>query len=58
MRFAILEMKLTLAKVLSKFDVVASKNTLEKLIFTEGTVRRPENGIKIMIQKRDNILNF
>jgi hypothetical protein len=52
MRFALLEIKLTLVKVLRKFNVCPSRNTPEKLRFTEGSVRRPMNGVHVLFEKR------
>ena len=52
MRFAILEIKLTLVKVLRKFNVYPSKSTPGKLRFAEGSVRRPMDGVKLLFKKR------
>lgn len=52
MRFALLEMKLILAKILLKYDVRATANTCSSLSYTEGTVRRPKNKIIIKLEKR------
>ena len=54
MRFAMVEIKMTLAKVLSKYDVLPTVNTPEKLTFAEGVVRRVKNGIPIEIRAREN----
>ncbi len=52
MRFALLEVKLTLVKVLRKFNVIPSANTPNKLSFVEGVVRRPKNGISVTFNNR------
>lgn len=52
MRFALLEMKLILAKILLKYDVQPTVNTSAKLTYTEGTVRKPKNPILIQFNKR------
>ena len=53
MRFALLEIKLTLVKVLRKFNVFPSENTPKTLSFVEGIVRRPKNGISVTFGKRN-----
>lgn len=55
MRFALLEMKLTLVKLLLKYNVKNTKNTPIELSFVEGTVRRPKNKIPICLEKRKNV---
>jgi hypothetical protein len=52
MRYAVLEMKLSLVKILSKYDVLPTDNTPKKLEYIEGTVRRPKTQIPIMLKKR------
>ena len=52
MRFALIEMKLTLVKLLQKFNVKSTPNTPTQLSYVEGTVRRPKNGIPIVLEKR------
>jgi hypothetical protein len=53
MRFALLEMKLALVKILIKYNVRPTANTPTKLdIWTEGTVRRPKQKIPIILEKR------
>lgn len=54
MRFALLEMKLILAKILLKYDVRPTANTCSSLTYTEGTVRRPKNKIVVKLQKRSH----
>lgn len=54
MKFAVLEMKLVLAKVLLNFDVRSSKNTCSSLTYIEGTERKPKENINVIIQKRED----
>ena len=54
MRFAMVEIKLTLAKILSKYDVLPSIHTPYELVFAEGIVRRARDGIPVLIKKRIN----
>ena len=53
MRFALLEMKLTLVKLLMKYDVKSTSNTPSELSYVEGTVRRPKTKIPIILSKRN-----
>lgn len=53
MRFALLEIKITLVKILRKFDIKCGSQTAEKLTFIEGfSVRRPKGGVSVIFQKR------
>jgi cytochrome P450 len=54
MRFALLEIKITLAKILSKYDILPSLHTPREIVFAEGVVRRPRDGIPITIKRRIN----
>jgi hypothetical protein len=56
MRFAVLEMKLCLTKILQKYNIYPTPSTPKQLQFIEGTVRRPVNKIPIILKKR--ISNF
>jgi hypothetical protein len=51
MRFALLEIKLTLIKLLKNYDVY-SKNKNEKIEYSEIAVRRPKYGVKCLFKKR------
>jgi len=52
-RFALLEVKLALTKVLMKFDVVKAPSTLEKMVYAERlSVRQPMNGVSCIFKKR------
>jgi hypothetical protein len=52
MRFAVLEMKLCLIKILKKYDINSTPNTPTQLKYIEGTVRRPVNKIPVVLKKR------
>jgi hypothetical protein len=54
MRFALLEIKLTLTKLLKKYSIVPSENTNKKFEFKEGIAfRRPAEAIRVMFKKRE-----
>ncbi len=53
MRFALIEMKLTLVKILGKYNVKSTPNTPRELKYVEGTVRRPKTKIPIILEKRN-----
>lgn len=53
-RFALLELKLSLTKILSRFDVVKGPNTKEKMEYFERiSVRQPLNGVNVVFKPRD-----
>jgi cytochrome P450 len=53
MKFALIEVKLSLVKLLSKFEIVKSEHTPTKLEFEEGpAIRRPKHGIPVIFKKR------
>lgn len=52
MKFAILEIKIALVKILMNFEISVGPSTPENLEITEGIVRRPLNGINVCIRKR------
>ena len=51
MKFALLEVKVALVKILKQFKIYSTENT--SLTYVEGVVRSPKNGVKIMIKKRN-----
>ena len=53
MRFAQIEIKMALAKILAKYDVINCEQTPEVLQFSEGVVKRPKDGIPVMFKKRE-----
>ena len=53
MKFALLEIKLALTKLLMKYDVLPSPKIPKKLTFEEGTaIRRAKDGIPVIFKKR------
>ena len=55
MKFALLEINLTLAKVLKKFNVNATPRTPKTLELIEGfALRRPKYDIPVHLTKREN----
>ena len=54
MKFALLEIKLALTRILLNFDILASPNTPDKLILEEGfSVRRPKGGVNVIFKRRN-----
>ena len=55
MKYAMLEIKLTLAKVLKSYNINASSKTPTKLEIIEGfPLRRPRHGISVLVSKRND----
>ena len=53
MRFALLEVKLALIKILIKFDVLPGPNTPQRMEFIEGfTFRQPSTMVPVLLRKR------
>ena len=52
MKFALVELKIGLVKLVKNFEIFAGPNTPEKLDFDEGSVRVPKNGINAIFTKR------
>ena len=53
MKFALLEIKLALTKLLMKYDVLPSPNMPKKLAFEEGlAIRRAKGGIPVIFRQR------
>ena len=53
MRFALLEIKLTLVKLLKQYDIIQSPKTIKENLFKETiVVRRPVDGLYIIFKKR------
>ena len=53
MKFALLEAKVALVKILKNFKIYSTKNT--SLTYVEGVVRSPKNGIRVILKKRDTL---
>jgi cytochrome P450 len=54
LKFAILEIKLTLVKLLRKYDIHAPKAGLQELNAKEYGLRKPVNGVRVVLTKRSN----
>ena len=54
-KFAEMEIKSTLAKILSKYDVYPATSNPKEIAIREGTftVRRPKHGISVIFKKRE-----
>jgi hypothetical protein len=52
MKFAMIELKMALVKLLQRFEINASENTPEKLEFIEGIVRSSKNPIRVIFKRR------
>lgn len=52
MKFAYLEVKIAIVRILMNFEVLPSKNMPDKLEFVEGVVRKPKGGINVCLQRR------
>ena len=52
MKFAYLEAKIALVRILKNFEILPSKNFPDKLEFVEGIVRKPKDGVKISLLRR------
>ena len=52
MKFAILEIKVCLIKLLNTYEIESTENTPKNLDFNEGIVRTPKDGIKVFFRKR------
>ena len=52
MKFAFMELKITLVKILQKYEIHPSSKTPEKLEILEGSTRMPKNGVNVIFKKR------
>ena len=52
MKFAQLELKVALVKIISNFEILPSSNTPVKLEFTEGITRTPKGGVHVLLKRR------
>ena len=54
MKFALVELKVALTKIISQYEVLPTEKTPIKLEFDEGSiVRLPKNGVHISFKKRN-----
>lgn len=54
MKFAMLELKIALCKLLLNVEIFPTKNTPNDLELTEIFVRRPKNAFKILLKSRSS----
>lgn len=52
MRFAQLEVKLMMIKLLRKYDILATTNIPQEMVYSEGIVRRPKFGVSAVFRPR------
>jgi hypothetical protein len=54
MKFALVELKVALTKIISQYEIFPTERTPMKLEFDEGTiVRLPKNGVNVSFKKRN-----
>jgi hypothetical protein len=54
MKFALIELKMTLVKLLLNYEVRSTEKTPEVLTFREGLVRTPKDGLNVVFKKRNS----
>jgi hypothetical protein len=54
MKFALVELKVALTKIISQYEVIPTERTPMKLDFAEGTLRSPKNGVYVSFRKRNS----
>ncbi len=52
MKFAQLELKVALVKLVTNFEVLPGPSTPHKLEFVEGITRTPKGGVNVLLKKR------
>jgi len=52
MKFAILELKIALCKLLTTYEIKPTENTPDHLDYNEGIVRTPKDGVHVVFKKR------
>lgn len=52
MKFAQIEIKLALIKILKNYEMTPTESTLDKLDYMEGFVRSPKQSINVIFKKR------
>ncbi|CAF0926627.1 unnamed protein product [Brachionus calyciflorus] len=53
MKFALIELKIALCKLILNFEILPSKKFPERLELIETIVRRPKNGYNVILKKRN-----
>jgi cytochrome P450 len=57
MKFALIELKIALVKLIMNFEILPSDNIPNELELIEGIIRKPKNGVVVRLKKR-NIISF
>jgi cytochrome P450 len=56
MKFALNELKISLVRILQKFEVKPTKNTVDKVKVVEGfAIRKPVSDFNILLKRRESI---
>jgi hypothetical protein len=53
MKFALLELKVTLVEILKKFEIKKSTETTDEFKYVEGIVLSPIDEIYLIVEKRE-----
>ena len=53
MKFALIELKIGLVKLLLNYEIKPGKSFPQKMQFNEGIVRTPKDGVNVVFNKRD-----
>jgi cytochrome P450 len=53
MKFALMELKMALVKLIVNYEILPSKNTPESLKFRESPIRQAVNGVSVILKKRN-----
>jgi hypothetical protein len=54
MKFALIELKMALVKLLLNYEIKPTENMPNDLEFREGVVRIPKEGVHVIFKKRNN----
>ena len=54
MRFALIELKLAICKLIQNFEIKPNRYTPRKLEFIEYFLRVPKNGVNVTLERRKN----
>jgi hypothetical protein len=52
MKFALMELKMALVKLIVNYEILPSKKTPENLQFIEGLIRTAVGGVTVVLKKR------
>jgi hypothetical protein len=53
MKFALIELKMALVKLLLNYEIKPTDNMPSELEFREGVVRTPKDGVNVVFKKRN-----